>query len=77
MITVTKTGDNIIVDPCLQEEHVAEARLSLSIKKDDRICAMQKGGLGTFTRKEIDSSIELAIDKSKQIRKMILDIVKK
>jgi exosome complex component RRP42 len=70
-ITVVKIGDSLMVDPDLDEENAANARLTIAVKDNDNICALQKGGIGTMTVDEIEKSIELAVKKSKEIRKMM------
>ena len=72
-ITTVKIGNSLIIDPSLGEENVAEARLTVTVDKDDKICAMQKGGLGTFTRKEVETTVANAIAKSGEIRQKILE----
>ncbi|MHA2407568.1 MAG: hypothetical protein ACXACA_04300 [Candidatus Ranarchaeia archaeon] len=48
-------------------------RLTVGIDKEDCVCAMQKGGLGEFEPSEIESAVETAIQKSKEIRKLIME----
>ena len=43
MCTFVKIGDKLILDPTLNEEKVASARLNVGVTKDGNICAMQKG----------------------------------
>ena len=52
-ITSVKIDGSIILDPCLEEEQVANCRLTVTTGKDDTICAMQKGGLGVLTPDEV------------------------
>lgn len=70
-ITVVKVGDSLMVDPDLDEEDATDVRLTISLKDNDNICALQKGGIGTMTLDEIQKSIDLAVKKSKEIRKML------
>ena len=42
MCTFVKIGDKLILDPTLNEEKVANARLNVGVTKDGNICAMQK-----------------------------------
>ncbi len=69
--TFAKIGDNIVVDPILDEEQVMDARLTVAYTKKGDICAMQKGGVGTFTEKEILEVIDRGLEKSKELRKHI------
>jgi exosome complex component RRP42 len=70
-ITVAKIGNFFILDPLLQEEEVIQAKLSISVRDDDKICAIQKQGSGTFKSEEIEKALDLAIAKSKELRELI------
>jgi exosome complex component RRP42 len=70
-ITVAKVRNNFILDPLLEEEEIAKAKLSISVRDDDKICAIQKQGSGTFKIEEIEKALDLAIEKSKELRKLI------
>jgi exosome complex RNA-binding protein Rrp42 (RNase PH superfamily) len=48
-----------------------DARLSISSLPDEGIAAMQKGGFGTFTEEEILNLIDLAVEKGKELRKLV------
>lgn len=74
-ITTAKIGNALIVDPCLDEEYVMDARLTVTMDEDGRIRAMQKGGLGTITLKEIGSIIDMASRKSQELRKKVMEAV--
>ena len=67
-ITVCKIGDKMLVDPLLEEWGAVDARLTIAIIKDGTICAMQKGGSMPLSIEEIDSMIELAQKKAKELR---------
>jgi exosome complex component RRP42 len=64
--TIAKIDKYLLMDPGLKEEEVMDARLTIT-SVEDGICAMQKGGVGTFTFEEIESMIDLA-SKAKEIR---------
>jgi exosome complex component RRP42 len=68
-ITLAKIGHKLIVDPWLDEEQVMDARITLSIDDDGNICAIQKGGSGSFTLEQILEAAKIAKDKAKEIRK--------
>jgi exosome complex component RRP42 len=70
-ISVCKIKENFLVDPVLEEEEIAEAKLSVSVRDDDMICAIQKQGSGELKTEEVEKMIEMAIGKSKEIRKLI------
>ncbi len=70
-VTAAKIDGHIIVDPCLEEELVMSSRLTVTTDRDGNICAMQKGGLGTFTDQEVRQAVRTAIEKGKEIREVI------
>jgi exosome complex component RRP42 len=70
-VSVCKIKDNFLVDPTLEEEEIAEVKLSLSVRDDEMICAMQKQGNGELKVEEVEKIIDIAIEKSKEIRKMV------
>lgn len=74
-ITTAKIGNALIVDPCLDEEYVMDARLTVTVDDGGRIRAMQKGGLGTITLKEIEAIIDMALKKSQELRKKVMEAV--
>jgi len=70
-ITLIKIKDKILVDPCLEEEEAMEARLTVTTVEDGRVCALQKGGDLPLSVEDVDKMIELAIQKGKELRKLI------
>jgi len=70
-ITVHKIGKSLVVDLTHEEEKLSDARLTIAVLEDDTLCAMQKGGETPLTMEDIDSMIELAIKKSKELRKLL------
>ena len=70
-VTVLKIGEHYIVDPISDEEEVIDTRLTIAFTKENTICAMQKGGEQPLSRKDIESMIELAEKKSKELRKYL------
>jgi exosome complex component RRP42 len=68
MCTLAKLGDELIVDPSLEEENIMGARISIGIREDGSICAMQKGGEETFTREQVLKAVNLATEKTKELR---------
>jgi len=75
-ITSVKIGGTVVVDPCLEEEQVMSCRLTVTTDKNDNVCAMQKGGLGTFTPEEIKQIISSSIQKSRDLREKVMSRVK-
>jgi len=70
-VTAAQVGDAILVDPSLEEEKIAKARLTVATDSKGNIRAMQKGLAGRFTSSEIDDIIEIAIRKGGEIRKQV------
>lgn len=70
-VTVIKIGDNYLVDPDSEEEKVIDARLTVTTKEDDIICSLQKGGDYPFRFEEIDKMVNIAIEKSQELRKFL------
>ncbi len=71
-VTSAKINDNLVVDPGLDEEQVMEARLTITFEKDGKICAVQKGGYGLFTTKQILEAAEIAKEKAEELRKHLV-----
>lgn len=70
-ITFAKINDKLVLDPWLEEEQVMDARLSMAIDDDGNICAIQKGGSGYFTAKEVLEVAKIAKEKAEEIRKKL------
>lgn len=70
-VTFAKLDKTIVVDPCLEEEQVMTARLTIAVNEVDSICAMQKGGLGVFTPDEVRSAAKMAVEKAPMIRSKV------
>lgn len=71
-ITILKIGNKFIVDPTLEEEVMMETQVTIAIGKDNKICAIQKSGIGTFSLDEVYEAIDIARDKAKEIRVKVL-----
>ena len=67
MCTFVKIGDKLILDPTLNEEKVASARLNVGVTKDGNICAMQKGGISPLTKEDIFYCVDKAVSKTKEL----------
>jgi exosome complex component RRP42 len=75
-VTFAKIDKTIVVDPCLQEEQVMNARFTVTIDKNGNICAMQKGGLSGFTPDEVRKAVHLAVEKAAENRARIMAAAK-
>ncbi len=71
-VTFAKINDKMIVDPGLDEEEVMDARFTVTFDKNGNICAMQKGGGGTFTKEQILEAIRIGREKAEEIRRLII-----
>jgi exosome complex component RRP42 len=67
--TFAKINDKLVVDPWLEEEQIMDARLSIAIDDDGDICAIQKGGSGYFSPKQVLEAAKIAKEKTEEIRK--------
>jgi len=75
--TSIKFNDAIIMDPSLDEELIAEARLTVATDTKGNIRAMQKGLNGSFTVEEIKKVIKASVDNGKKIREQLYKSVGK
>jgi exosome complex component RRP42 len=71
MCTFAKINGELINDPSLEEENVMNARISIGVREDGSICAMQKGGEMPLTKEEIISAVNRTIEKTKELREYL------
>jgi len=69
--TVWKIGDKLLVDPTQDEENASDARLTVAITEESKICAMQKGGEAPFSEEEVLNIVDLAVKTTGEIRKAL------
>jgi exosome complex component RRP42 len=69
--TSAKFNRIVVMDPSLDEEEIAEARLTVATDKNGDIRAMQKGLNGSFSVDEIKKVIKASIDNGKKIRELL------
>ncbi|MDG6221093.1 MAG: exosome complex protein Rrp42, partial [Candidatus Thermoplasmatota archaeon] len=69
--TTAKIGGVIISDPDLDEELIADARLTVSTDENGDIRAMQKGLSGSFTIAEVKKIIKTSISMGAKIREQL------
>ena len=74
-MTFAKIGGPIVLDPSLEEEQVMSSRLTVTIDKEGRLCALQKGGMGYMTIEDVKECVRLAMEKAPQIRGLILEAI--
>jgi len=75
--TSVKYNNVIMIDPSLDEEEIAEARLTVATDKNGDIRAMQKGLNGSFTVEEIKKVIKASVDNGAKIREELYKSVGK
>ena len=75
--TSVKYNGVVVMDPSLDEEEIAEARLTVATDKNGAIRAMQKGLNGSFTTDEIKKVIKASIDNGKKIQEQLYKSVGK
>jgi len=69
--TVIKVNGKFLVDPVTEEEDAMDARLTVASLENGNICAMQKGGPKPLNATEVMKMVELALEKSKELRKIL------
>ncbi len=74
-VTVAKIGGALVVDPVLDEEEVADAKIAMSVV-GDKICAAQKMGEGSFEVAEVKKAASLAIEKAKELQDKLIQLPK-
>ncbi len=70
-ITVCKIDDKFLIDPNSEEEQSIDAKLTVAVREDDKICALQKQGKKELSINDIKQMIETSIEKSKELRKLL------
>jgi len=69
--TVLKVGGQFLVDPSVEEEEAATARLTTAFTDEGNVCAMQKGGEESITFEEISKMVDIAKKATDQLRKVL------
>jgi len=69
--TIRKIGNFFIVDPNSNEEEATDARLTVGILEKGDLCSLQKGGDKSLSIEDVEKMIDLAIKKTKEIRKLL------
>ncbi len=67
--TFTKIGDNIILDPNVDEEMAYDSQLVVTVN-DDYVVAMQKRGTGSFKKSEVLNLVDKSFEKRKDLKKL-------
>lgn len=69
--TSVKFNSVTVMDPSLDEQEIAEARLTVATDRKGDLRAMQKGLNGSFTKEEIQKVIRASLDNGREIRKQL------
>jgi exosome complex component RRP42 len=72
-ITTVKVENALLVDPALEEERIASARLTVTTDENGDVRAMQKGLSGSFTIDEVKKMIASSQAIAKRNRKNIIE----
>jgi len=75
--TSVKFNGVVVLDPSLNEEEIAETRLTVATDINGDIRAMQKGLNGSFTRDEIKKVIKASLDNGRIIQEQLYKSVGK
>ena len=75
--TAVKFNNVVVIDPSLDEEQIADARLTVATDNNGDIRAMQKGLSGSFSLDEIKKIIRDSFDNGKKIREQLYKSVGK
>jgi exosome complex component RRP42 len=70
-VSFNKMGDHLFVDASIEEEEVADTRLTVTMKDDGNIVAIQKGGPEPLSTEEVEKAFETAGKISKDLRKLV------
>ena len=75
--TSVKYNGVVVMDPSLDEEEIAETRLTVATDKNGDIRAMQKGLNGSFSTDEIKKVIKASLDNGRKIQELLYKSVGK
>ena len=70
-VTSAKIGSSIVVDPNLDEERIADARLTVTTDENGDVRAMQKGLKGSFNLEEVRGAIRTSQRVGRTLREVI------
>lgn len=73
-VTVYKIGEILLIDPTDEESKTAEARLTVTVLDDNKLCALQKGGDSPLSAKDVEKMVDLAFAKAAEIKKKLAEV---
>lgn len=72
--TAIEFGDVLMFDPDVDEESIANTRLTVITTADGSICGMQKSGTGILKPEQAYRIVDIACEKAKEIREKFLEV---
>ncbi|MEK6947828.1 MAG: exosome complex protein Rrp42 [Nanoarchaeota archaeon] len=69
--TIYNIGGKILVDPTNDEEELCDARITAGVLENGSISSLQKGGDYGLTIDQVNEMVDVAIKKSKDLRKVM------
>jgi len=69
--TIYKIRDKLFIDTTIDEENISDARITITSDEEGVINAIQKGGPKGMSPEEIEKCAEIAIEKAKELRKVL------
>lgn len=73
-VTAIDLGGGIVFDPSLEEERVADCKLTVISNQEGALSGMQKSGNGSLTTEQINYIVETSCRKAQEIREKFLEI---
>ena len=67
-VSFAKIEGNIFMDPTFAEEAVMDGGIVITVRDDGNVNSIQMLGNGGFSQSEIESLIDTAVEKSKEMR---------
>ena len=74
--TAVKISNFVFFDPSLDEDELADARLTVATDNHGDIRAMQKGLAGSFSKEEVQGVIQGALENGRRIREKLSESIK-
>jgi exosome complex component RRP42 len=71
--TAIEFGDVLMFDPDIDEEAIANTKLTVITTADGSICGMQKSGTGILKPEQVYRIVDIACEKAKEIREKFLE----
>ncbi len=71
-VTVCRIGDELFVDPTKVEENNIEARITIAVLENGKICSLQKGGDEGFSTEQLAQAFDLAVKTSQELQQHLL-----